>query len=62
MHVEMEINRSPLNYIRLKGDNADVQQIKVHILQILSSFGKFEIQQREIEHVQKLEVVRFPRL
>ena len=54
LHVEIEINGAPLNYIRLKGDRAELQQLKFYILQVLSSFEKRESQQREAHHVQKI--------
>ena len=54
MHVEIDINPAPLNYIRLKGDKADVGQMKSHIIKSLSDFEKRVSRQREIEQLKNV--------
>ena len=54
MHIKMEVCGAPENCIRLRGDVAELQQLKIDIIQTLSSFEKHESQQREAKNLQKL--------
>lgn len=54
MHVELDFNRAPLNFIRLKGDKTDVHKMKFHIIETLSEFEKRVCTQREAEQMQKI--------
>ena len=54
MHVELDINFAPLNFIRLKGDRADVLKMKGHIIEMLSEIEKRILMQREAANMQKL--------
>ena len=54
MHVELDINFAPLNFIRLKGDRADVLKMKGCIIETLSEIEKRILMQREAENMQKL--------
>ena len=54
LQVEIEINPSPLNYIRLRGDKGDVAKMKYEILQTLGEFEKHAGKIREAEQMHKL--------
>jgi len=54
MHVELDFNRAPLNFIRLKGDKTDVHKMKLHVIETLSEFEKRVCMQREAEQMQKI--------
>ena len=54
MHVELDINPSPLNFIRLKGDKTDVHKMKCYVIETFSELEKRIFKQREAENMQKL--------
>ena len=54
MHVELDINPAPLNFIRLKGDKADVHKMRSYIFQTLSDVERRIFKQREAEQLQNL--------
>ena len=54
MHVELDINPDPLNFIRLKGDKADVHKMKCYVIETLAELEKRIFRQREAENMQKL--------
>ena len=54
MHVELDINPSPLNFIRLKGDKTDVHKMKCYVIETFSELEKRIFRQREAENMQKI--------
>ena len=54
MHVELDINLAPLNFIRLKGDKTDVHKMRSCVIETLAELEKRIYRQREAENMQKL--------
>ena len=54
MSVDMQINTAPLNYIRLRGDKIDVQQMKNNISEFFRKFEYHESQQHMAQTTHKL--------
>lgn len=60
LQVFIEIDSAPLNRIHLKGDRADVQQMKCYIIELFSEYEKNVSRKREAEQLYQL--IRWKRM